>query len=77
MKCFSGSALLCLQALSLNTDEKTITFDDGSVQSYDQLLIATGSRYRLLEFKLWFSIQGSVIHSFFLKKEFYFFGMLF
>ncbi|TWW75062.1 apoptosis-inducing factor 3 [Takifugu flavidus] len=32
------------EAQSVNTDEKTVTFDDGSVQSYDQLLIATGCR---------------------------------
>ncbi|CAG08839.1 unnamed protein product, partial [Tetraodon nigroviridis] len=36
------------EALSVNTDEKTVTFDDGSVQSYDQLLIATGSRAKSL-----------------------------
>lgn len=48
--CFcSGSVFPCLQALSVNTDEKTVTFDDGSVQSYDQLLIATGCRYSLPE----------------------------
>lgn len=63
MSCFSGSVLLCWQALSVNTDEKTVTFDDGSVQSYDQLFIATGSRYRLLEFRLYFSIQ-TLIHAF-------------
>lgn len=63
VKCFSGSVLLCWQALSVNTDQKTVTFDDGSVQSYDQLFIATGSRYRLLEFRLYFSIQ-TLIHSF-------------
>lgn len=47
---------LSLQALSVNTDAKTVTFDDGSVQSYDQLLIATGSRYGLLELGLFLSI---------------------
>lgn len=50
-KCVSGSVLLRLQALSVNTDEKIVTFDDGSVQSYDQLLIATGSRCGLGEFR--------------------------
>uniref|UniRef100_A0A3B4GMM7 Apoptosis-inducing factor 3-like n=1 Tax=Pundamilia nyererei TaxID=303518 RepID=A0A3B4GMM7_9CICH len=30
------------EALSVDTDKKTVTFDDGSVQSYDQLLISTG-----------------------------------
>ncbi|XP_033905209.3 apoptosis-inducing factor 3-like isoform X2 [Acipenser ruthenus] len=34
------------EAVSVNTDEKTVTFQDGSVQHYDQLLIATGSRPR-------------------------------
>lgn len=29
----------------MDTDKKTVTFDDGSVQSYDQLLISTGCRY--------------------------------
>lgn len=52
MNCFNGVKLLLrLQALSVNTDEKIVTFDDGSVQSYDQLLIATGSRSRLGEFR--------------------------
>uniref|UniRef100_A0A672GB54 Apoptosis inducing factor mitochondria associated 5 n=1 Tax=Salarias fasciatus TaxID=181472 RepID=A0A672GB54_SALFA len=31
------------EALSVDTDKKTVAFDDGSVQSYDQLLISTGS----------------------------------
>lgn len=44
----------------MNTDEKIVTFDDGSVQSYDQLLIATGSRYTLLEFRLYVSIQSVI-----------------
>lgn len=48
----------------MNTDEKTVTFVDGSVQSYDQLLIATGSRYRLLEFRVYFL---------FFHPEFFFF----
>uniref|UniRef100_A0A3B4XQB5 Apoptosis inducing factor mitochondria associated 5 n=1 Tax=Seriola lalandi dorsalis TaxID=1841481 RepID=A0A3B4XQB5_SERLL len=30
------------EALSVDTDKKTVTFDDGSIQSYDQLLISTG-----------------------------------
>uniref|UniRef100_A0A7N6A145 Rieske domain-containing protein n=1 Tax=Anabas testudineus TaxID=64144 RepID=A0A7N6A145_ANATE len=32
------------EAKSVDTDKKTVTFDDGSVQSYDQLLISTGSK---------------------------------
>ncbi|KAM7398195.1 hypothetical protein PAMA_006206 [Pampus argenteus] len=32
------------EALSVDTDKKTVTFDDGSVQCYDQLLISTGCR---------------------------------
>lgn len=35
---------LCLQALHVDTDKKTVTFDDGTVQSYDQLFISTGCR---------------------------------
>lgn len=54
VKRVSGSVLLRLQALSVNTDEKIVTFDDGSVQSYDQLLIATGSRSRPGEFRIFF-----------------------
>ncbi|XP_045896835.1 apoptosis-inducing factor 3 isoform X1 [Micropterus dolomieu] len=37
------------EALSLDTDKKTVTFDDGSVQSYDQLLISTGCRAKGLD----------------------------
>ncbi|XP_029923933.1 apoptosis-inducing factor 3 [Myripristis murdjan] len=37
------------EALSLDTDKRTITFDDGSVQSYDQLLISTGCRAKGLD----------------------------
>uniref|UniRef100_A0A673BWW3 Apoptosis inducing factor mitochondria associated 5 n=1 Tax=Sphaeramia orbicularis TaxID=375764 RepID=A0A673BWW3_9TELE len=33
------------EALSVDTDMKTVTFDDGLVQKYDQLLISTGCRY--------------------------------
>uniref|UniRef100_A0A671W9U6 Apoptosis inducing factor mitochondria associated 5 n=1 Tax=Sparus aurata TaxID=8175 RepID=A0A671W9U6_SPAAU len=33
------------EARAVDTDKKTVTFDDGSVQSYDQLLISTGCRY--------------------------------
>lgn len=36
---------LCLQAMHVDTDKKTVMFDDGTVQSYDQLLISTGCRY--------------------------------
>ncbi|KAM7374515.1 hypothetical protein PAMP_007168 [Pampus punctatissimus] len=32
------------EALSVDTDKKTVMFDDGSVQCYDQLLISTGCR---------------------------------
>ncbi|XP_060942389.1 apoptosis-inducing factor 3-like [Limanda limanda] len=32
------------EALSVDTDKKKVTFDDGSVQSYDQLFISTGCR---------------------------------
>ncbi|XP_054610422.1 apoptosis-inducing factor 3 [Dunckerocampus dactyliophorus] len=37
------------EALSVDTNEKTVTFDDGSVQHYDQLLIATGCRAKGLD----------------------------
>ncbi|XP_071398873.1 apoptosis-inducing factor 3-like [Centroberyx affinis] len=37
------------EAMSLDTDKKTVTFDDGTVQSYDQLLISTGCRAKGLE----------------------------
>uniref|UniRef100_A0AAX7VB01 Rieske domain-containing protein n=1 Tax=Astatotilapia calliptera TaxID=8154 RepID=A0AAX7VB01_ASTCA len=37
------------EALSVDTDKKTVTFDDGSVQSYDQLLISTGCRAKGLD----------------------------
>ncbi|XP_050934425.1 apoptosis-inducing factor 3, partial [Lates calcarifer] len=37
------------EALSVDTDKKTISFDDGSVQSYDQLLISTGCRAKGLD----------------------------
>ncbi|XP_058483094.1 apoptosis-inducing factor 3 isoform X1 [Solea solea] len=37
------------KALSVDTDKKTVTFDDGSVQSYDQLLISTGCRAKCLD----------------------------
>ncbi|XP_006784938.1 apoptosis-inducing factor 3 [Neolamprologus brichardi] len=37
------------EALSMDTDKKTVTFDDGSVQSYDQLLISTGCRAKGLD----------------------------
>lgn len=37
------------EALSLDTEKKTVTFDDGSVQSYDQLLISTGCRAKSLD----------------------------
>uniref|UniRef100_A0A8C7NA82 Apoptosis inducing factor mitochondria associated 5 n=1 Tax=Oncorhynchus kisutch TaxID=8019 RepID=A0A8C7NA82_ONCKI len=37
------------EAMSLDTEKKKVTFDDGSVQSYDQLLISTGCRAKGLE----------------------------
>ncbi|XP_035482701.2 apoptosis-inducing factor 3 isoform X2 [Scophthalmus maximus] len=37
------------EAMSVDTDKKTVTFDDGSVQSYDQLLVATGCRAKGLD----------------------------
>ncbi|TKS82803.1 Apoptosis-inducing factor 3 [Collichthys lucidus] len=37
------------EALSVDTDKKTVTFDDGLVQSYDQLLISTGCRAKPLD----------------------------
>uniref|UniRef100_A0A8C2ZK57 Apoptosis inducing factor mitochondria associated 5 n=1 Tax=Cyclopterus lumpus TaxID=8103 RepID=A0A8C2ZK57_CYCLU len=37
------------EALSVDTDRKTVTFDDGSVQRYDQLLISTGCRAKGLD----------------------------
>ncbi|XP_070699220.1 apoptosis-inducing factor 3-like [Pempheris klunzingeri] len=37
------------EALSVDTDKKTVTFDDGSVQRYDQLLISTGCRAKGLD----------------------------
>uniref|UniRef100_A0AAY5KDC2 Rieske domain-containing protein n=1 Tax=Esox lucius TaxID=8010 RepID=A0AAY5KDC2_ESOLU len=40
---------LSKEALSMDTEKKTVTFDDGLVQSYDQLLISTGCRAKGLE----------------------------
>ncbi|KAM6907405.1 apoptosis-inducing factor 3-like [Xenentodon cancila] len=37
------------QALSVDTDKKTVTFDDGIVQRYDQILISTGCRAKGLD----------------------------
>ncbi|XP_022062277.2 apoptosis-inducing factor 3 [Acanthochromis polyacanthus] len=37
------------EALSMDTDMKTVTFNDGSVQSYDHLLISTGCRAKGLD----------------------------
>nr|XP_046267322.1 apoptosis-inducing factor 3 isoform X2 [Scatophagus argus] len=37
------------EVLSVDTDKKTVTFDDGSVQSYDQLLLSTGCRAKGLD----------------------------
>ncbi|XP_068572206.1 apoptosis-inducing factor 3-like [Cebidichthys violaceus] len=37
------------EAVSVDTDIKTVAFDDGSVQSYDQLLISTGCRAKGLD----------------------------
>ncbi|XP_061596832.1 apoptosis-inducing factor 3 [Cololabis saira] len=36
------------EALFVDTDKKTVTFDDGIIQSYDQLLISTGCRAKAL-----------------------------
>ncbi|XP_068187648.1 apoptosis-inducing factor 3-like [Antennarius striatus] len=36
-------------AQSVDTDKRTVTFDDGSVQAYDQLLISTGCRAKPLD----------------------------
>ncbi|XP_075887955.1 apoptosis-inducing factor 3 [Nelusetta ayraudi] len=36
------------EALSVDTDKKTVTFDDGTDQTYDQLLISTGCRAKHL-----------------------------
>ncbi|KTG39718.1 hypothetical protein cypCar_00017960 [Cyprinus carpio] len=36
------SELFFVQALSIDTKKKTVTFDDGLIQCYDQILIATG-----------------------------------
>ncbi|XP_019952966.2 apoptosis-inducing factor 3 isoform X2 [Paralichthys olivaceus] len=38
-----------IEALSVDTEKKTVTFDDGSVQSYDQLLVSTGCRAKGLD----------------------------
>ncbi|XP_062289413.1 apoptosis-inducing factor 3-like [Scomber scombrus] len=37
------------EALAVDTDKKTVTFNDGSVQSYNQLLISTGCRAKGLD----------------------------
>ncbi|KAJ0004003.1 hypothetical protein NQD34_010217 [Periophthalmus magnuspinnatus] len=37
------------EAKSLDLDAKTVQFDDGAVQSYDQLLISTGCRAKILD----------------------------
>ncbi|XP_037604283.1 apoptosis-inducing factor 3 [Sebastes umbrosus] len=37
------------EVVSVETDKKTVTFDDGSVQSYDHLLISTGCRAKGLD----------------------------
>ncbi|MBN3308327.1 AIFM3 factor, partial [Amia calva] len=37
------------EAVSVNTDKKMVSFSDGSVQHYNQLLIATGCRARTLD----------------------------
>ncbi|KAJ7996118.1 hypothetical protein DPEC_G00233760 [Dallia pectoralis] len=40
---------LSKEATSMDAEEKTVTFNDGSVQSYDQLFISTGCRAKGLE----------------------------
>ncbi|KAK7925767.1 hypothetical protein WMY93_008077 [Mugilogobius chulae] len=37
------------EAMSLDTEAKTVTFDNGTVQSYDQVLISTGCRGKVLD----------------------------
>uniref|UniRef100_A0AAV2J9I7 Rieske domain-containing protein n=1 Tax=Knipowitschia caucasica TaxID=637954 RepID=A0AAV2J9I7_KNICA len=37
------------EAKCLDTEAKTVTFDDGTVQSYDHLLISTGCRAKVLD----------------------------
>uniref|UniRef100_A0A3B4CCS6 Apoptosis inducing factor mitochondria associated 5 n=1 Tax=Pygocentrus nattereri TaxID=42514 RepID=A0A3B4CCS6_PYGNA len=37
------------EALSIDTDRKTVAFDDGTTESYDQLLVATGCRAKELD----------------------------
>ncbi|TRZ02912.1 hypothetical protein DNTS_033271 [Danionella cerebrum] len=37
------------EALSIDTMKKTVTFDDGLIQCYDQILIATGCRAKCLD----------------------------
>ncbi|XP_066501400.1 apoptosis-inducing factor 3 [Hoplias malabaricus] len=37
------------EALSINTEKKTVAFNDGTTECYDQLLIATGCRAKELE----------------------------
>uniref|UniRef100_A0A8D0CQY7 Apoptosis inducing factor mitochondria associated 5 n=1 Tax=Sander lucioperca TaxID=283035 RepID=A0A8D0CQY7_SANLU len=37
------------EVMSVDTDKKKVTFDDGSVESYDQLLISTGCRAKGLD----------------------------
>lgn len=37
------------EARSLDTDTKKVTFDDGTIQSYDQLLVSTGCRAKPLD----------------------------
>lgn len=36
--------LFCLQVVSIDTEEHTVSFHDGTTQHYNQLLIATGAR---------------------------------
>ncbi|XP_072301897.1 apoptosis-inducing factor 3 [Eucyclogobius newberryi] len=40
---------LKIEAKSLDTEAKTVTFDNGTVQSYDQLLVSTGCRAKVLD----------------------------
>ncbi|KAL7853619.1 hypothetical protein AOLI_G00204630 [Acnodon oligacanthus] len=37
------------EALSIDTDRKTVAFNDGTTESYDQLLVATGCRAKELD----------------------------
>uniref|UniRef100_A0A668T1I5 Rieske domain-containing protein n=1 Tax=Oreochromis aureus TaxID=47969 RepID=A0A668T1I5_OREAU len=61
------------EALSVDTDKKTVTFDDGSVQSYDQVLISTGCRYRQPHNTVLSSVMKKITNTeFFLSRSGFF-----